>query len=253
MLVTTEAFDISVLQGLSSPKPGSAIFSPSYGGYLFHASNPSFLPGAGAMSIVVRARLFSFPPAGSVYTFANVSNGAANQRCWNLDVNGTKPRLRLSADGATSFDLTDANSPPFVLNQWSQVAGGFDGLGTSFVALDAGVPFTSSSTPHPLFASTAQFRIGSTIAGTGATFVVEAEIRDVMLWNRQLSPAELTELRNGGQYLSFAQLTPGLLAGLVHAYQLDQAPGGLWPDLGPGNLPLSQFGDVRFGAGPFPS
>ena len=147
--------------------------------------------------------------AGSGTVISKESNTGG----YALDIGGNGSGRIVIVGGNKAWIDAIIPDQSIILNQWSHIAGVYDGTNIYFYV--NGVLKATTSNVGAIQPSTSQFWIGGSSAFSGRVF--NGGIDEVSIWNRALSPTEI--IANKGFLLK------GNENGLVAYYNLNQTPG----------------------------
>lgn len=160
---------------------------------------------------------------------------------------GTTDRMffRVNPTSQVAVEVQSTTFGTLTVGQWHLVVALLDGTGgTIGISVDNSAIDTAawdgslftSGTPGTVFG----------IANNFASYETLGDMDEVAAWNRVLTPAEIAELWNGGAGVNILTAGPpvtGLLANLIHAWEMDEASGDCIDRVGVDDLDIVQGTD----------
>ena len=202
----------------------------------FNGATPTFLETPSTSDFQVATHDFSLclwyyvtnATPGTYQRIFIKGGGSGTTDEWGIQINGTTNQLSIFYcynPGYSGVDIgaLSANSWHFAYAGWSQGSQLFSwSIDHAAVSTAGGSAFGPQATTNPVFLG---------VAGDGVTSPYTGLLDGVGFWTRLLTPAELTQLWNGGRGVKMKNLSGSILTGLTAGYDLDgPAVDGLWHD-----------------------
>jgi hypothetical protein len=178
-----------------------AVFVRANSEYLSCASNSTLEMSSVSFTIAAWVKLTTVPSSGSGIEYSLVTKDSASGRDYTLCYVATAGsfggfRFYVSGGGSGVVET----GVPATAAVWYFVVAWYDN-GIIYIRVND-LSTSSLAAPTPVVSNT-EFRIGARQYSTNQDFA-DAEIDEVGLWKRVLSPAEITQLYNGGAGLPFS-------------------------------------------------